>query len=219
MSDLGNREIMAKNIQYYMDLYGKSRKEMCEALGVKYTTFTDWVKGNSYPRIDKIELMANYFGIEKSDLVEKHRSQDNTDEHVVQKKSNKGTLIKVYGRVAAGIPLEMIEDIIDTEEIPPDLARTGEFFGLQIHGDSMEPKFSEGDVVIVRKQDDAESEDIVIATVNGTDATCKRLKKYKEGIALLSTNPAYEPMYFTNEEIVDKPVRIIGRVVELRAKF
>ena len=55
--------------------------------------------------------------------------------------------------------------------------------------------------------------------MNGTDATCKRLKKYKDGIALLSTNPAYEPMYFTNEEIVDKPVRIIGRVVELRAKF
>lgn len=70
MSDLGNKEIMAHNIQYYMDKYGKSRNDMCEALGVKYTTFTDWVKGNSYPRIDKIELMANYFGIAKSDLVE-----------------------------------------------------------------------------------------------------------------------------------------------------
>ena len=70
MSDLGNKEIMAKNIRYYMDLYGKSRKDMCEALGVKYTTLTDWVNGNSYPRIDKIEMMANFFGIEKSDLVE-----------------------------------------------------------------------------------------------------------------------------------------------------
>lgn len=70
MSCLGNKEVMAKNIQYYMDLHGKTRKEMCEALGVKYTTFTDWVKGNVYPRIDKIELMANYFGIEKSDLIE-----------------------------------------------------------------------------------------------------------------------------------------------------
>lgn len=70
MSGLGNKEIMAKNIQFYMDKYGKSRQDMCDALGVKYTTFTDWVKGNSYPRIDKIELMANYFGISKSDLVE-----------------------------------------------------------------------------------------------------------------------------------------------------
>jgi transcriptional regulator with XRE-family HTH domain len=69
---LGNKAIMAKNIQYYMDLRNKSRSDMCEALGVKYTTFTDWVKGNSYPRIDKIEMMANYFGINKSDLVEEH---------------------------------------------------------------------------------------------------------------------------------------------------
>ena len=70
MSDLGNKEIMAKNIKYYMELHGKSRNEICEALGVKYTTFSDWVRGNAYPRIDKIEMLANYFGIEKSDLVE-----------------------------------------------------------------------------------------------------------------------------------------------------
>lgn len=79
MSNLGNKEIMAKNIQYYMDKYGKTRQDMCEALGVKYTTFTDWVKGNSYPRIDKIELMANYFGISKADLVEDHK--DLSDDH------------------------------------------------------------------------------------------------------------------------------------------
>lgn len=71
MSDLGNKAIMASNIQYYMNLHNKDRNQMCQALGVKYTTFTDWVKGNTYPRIDKIELMANYFGINKSDLVEK----------------------------------------------------------------------------------------------------------------------------------------------------
>lgn len=76
MSNLGNKEIMAKNIQYYMDMYEKSRQDMCEALGVKYTTFTDWVKGNSYPRIDKIELMANYFGISKADLVEERSERD-----------------------------------------------------------------------------------------------------------------------------------------------
>ena len=72
MSGLGNKDIMARNIQYYMDKYEKTRQDMCNALGVKYTTFTDWVKGNSYPRIDKIELMANYFGISKADLVEDH---------------------------------------------------------------------------------------------------------------------------------------------------
>ena len=211
MSDLGNKKIMASNIQYYMDKYEKTRQDMCDALGVKYTTFTDWVKGNSYPRIDKIELMANYFGISKADLVEKHLP-DNV-------KRAQGAVINVYGRVAAGIPLEMIEDIIDTEEIPEEMAKTGEFFGLRIRGDSMEPRMKEGDVVIVRKQDDAESGDTVIATVNGTDATCKRLKKYADGIALIATNPSYDPMYFSSEEIASKPVRIIGRVMELRAKY
>ena len=210
MSGLGNKEIMAKNIQYYMELYGKTRQEMCDSLGVKYTTFTDWVKGNSYPRIDKIELMANYFGISKADLVE-DRSKRSAP--------RKGVVINVLGRVAAGIPIDAVEDIIDTEEISEEMAKTGEFFGLQINGDSMEPKFSKGDVVIVRKQDDAESGDIVIAMVNGNDATCKRLKKYADGIALLSTNPKYDPMIFSNQEIEEKPVRIIGKVVELRAKF
>ena len=79
MGNLGNKEIMAKNIQYYMDKYDKTRQEMCDALGVKYTTFTDWVKGNSYPRIDKIELMANYFGISKADLVEDHNDMSTSE--------------------------------------------------------------------------------------------------------------------------------------------
>ena len=76
MSGLGNKEIMSKNIRYYMDLNNKTRNDMCEALGVKYTTFSDWVNGNVYPRIDKIELMANYFGIEKSDLIEDKSSSE-----------------------------------------------------------------------------------------------------------------------------------------------
>lgn len=85
MSNLGNKQIMAKNIQYYMDKYGKSRQDMCEALGVKYTTFTDWVKGNSYPRIDKIELMANFFGISKAELVEEHNLLTRRDERDIKK--------------------------------------------------------------------------------------------------------------------------------------
>ena len=131
----------------------------------------------------------------------------------------KGVVINVYGSVAAGVPIEAIEDIVDTEEITQELARTGTFFGLKIKGDSMEPRMTTGDVVIVRKQDDAESGEIVIATVNGDNATCKRLMKYENGIALLSTNPDYDPMFFSNKEIEEKPVRIIGKVVELRAKF
>lgn len=210
MSDLGNKEIMAKNIQYYMDKYEKTRQDMCDALGVKYTTFTDWVKGNSYPRIDKIELMANYFGISKADLVE---------ERPTNRSAKSGIAINVYGSVAAGIPLEMIEDIIDTEEITEDMARTGEFFGLRIKGDSMTPTICDGDIVIVRQQNDAESGDIVIATVNGDEATCKRLRKYKEGIELIAINPSYDTLEFSSKEILEKPVKIIGKVVEARRKF
>lgn len=135
------------------------------------------------------------------------------------KHKSPGVTINVLGRVAAGTPIEAIEDVIDTEEITEEMASTGDFFGLQIHGDSMEPKMSKGDVVIVRQQDDAESGDIVIVTVNGTDATCKRLRKYRDGIELISTNPSYEPMFFSNEDIENKPVKVIGKVVELRCKF
>ena len=77
MDDLGNKKIIARNIQYYMNKNNKTRMEMSEALGVKYTTFTDWVKGKSYPRIDKIEMIANYFGITKSDLVEDRDNYNN----------------------------------------------------------------------------------------------------------------------------------------------
>lgn len=78
MSNQNNsKEIIAKNIQHYMNLRGIKRNDICEVLGIKYTTFTDWVKGRSYPRIDSIEKIANYFGIEKSDLIEEHIVDDN----------------------------------------------------------------------------------------------------------------------------------------------
>ena len=128
--------------------------------------------------------------------------------------------IPVLGRVAAGSPIEAYEEIIDWVNISEEMARDGEYFGLMVKGDSMEPKISHGDTLIVRRQDDADDGDIVIALVNGNDAVCKRLKKYADGaVALVSTNPAYAPIYFSGEEVAETPVRIIGRVKELRAKL
>lgn len=135
------------------------------------------------------------------------------------KEKKKGVTINVLGRVAAGIPIEAVEDIIDTEEISESMASTGEFFGLLINGDSMEPDIHKGDTVIVRQQDDAESGEIVIAMINGCDATCKRLIKYAEGISLVSLNSSYDPMFFSNKDVIEKPVRIIGKVVESRRKW
>lgn len=128
--------------------------------------------------------------------------------------------IPVLGRVAAGSPIFADEEIIDYEDIPEAMTKGGEYFGLQIRGDSMEPRMRNGDVVIVRKQEDADNGDTVIALVNGNDAVCKKLKKYSDGsIALMSTNPAYDPMFFAAKDVEDLPVRIIGKVKELRAKY
>lgn len=133
--------------------------------------------------------------------------------------TNEGITINVLGRVAAGVPIEACEDIIGTEHISSDLAKTGTYFGLKIKGDSMSPRICEGDIVIVRQQEDAEEGDIVIALINGHEATCKRLHKYCNGIRLIPINQSYEPLDFSNKEIAELPVSIIGKVVENRQKF
>lgn len=200
-----------QNIKQLREQNGLSQDALAKLTGyTDRSSIAKIEKGQVDLQQSKIELFANALGTTSRDLM----GWDETTEH-----TKKGVVINVLGRVAAGLPIEAIEDIIDTEEITEELARTGTFFGLQIHGDSMEPRMCEGDVVIVRQQDDAESGDIVIAMVNGDDATCKRLRKYRDGIELISNNPSYEPMFFSNEDIVNKPVKIIGKVVELRGKF
>ena len=210
MSEREFNEVFAERLRYFLEKYEITQLELSKRLGVGTTSVYNWCNGIKTPRMDKIDAMCKIFHCQRSDLI--------NDKSDCEKRTG-AVPIKVLGRVAAGIPIEAVENVIDIEEISAELASTGEFFGLQIHGDSMEPKFSDGDVVIVRQQDDAESGDIVIATVNGTDATCKRLRKYRDGIELISTNPSYEPMFFSAEDIEKKPVRIIGRVVELRVKF
>lgn len=201
-----------------------SQETMAKELSVSKSTIAMWETGKRLPSPELYEQIADYFNVDIDYLygrtnIRKKFHYDNQGNEYVLTGLSKGVTINVLGRVAAGIPIEAIENIIDTEEISEQLASTGEFFGLQIHGDSMEPRMYENDVVIVRKQDDAESGDIVIAMVNGNDATCKRLMKYAGSIALLSLNPKYEPMMFTEKDIEDKPVRIIGKVVELRGKL
>lgn len=203
---------MADRIKERRKAMGYTQTELGERLGLKASAIAKYENG----RVQNIKrsVIADMAGI-----LECSPAYLMGLESIPKSSKRKGVTINVLGRVAAGVPIEAIENIIDTEEITEELARTGAFFGLQIHGNSMEPKMSEGDIVIVRQQDDAESGEIVIVTVNGTDATCKRLRKYRDGIELISNNPSYEPIFYTNEEIENKPVKIIGRVVELRAKF
>lgn len=129
------------------------------------------------------------------------------------------TKVPVLGKVAAGLPIEAIENIVDWEEIPNEISNKGEHFGLIIDGDSMEPRIYDGDVVIVRKQDTAESGQIVIASVNGDDATCKRFMQYGSSIGLVALNSKYPPMVFTEEQQKALPIQIWGVVVEIRGKM
>lgn len=134
--------------------------------------------------------------------------------------AGRGVRIPVLGRVVAGIPIEAVEEVLDYEEITPELAATGEFFALQVRGDSMEPTLRDGDVVIVKKQPTVDSGDIAIVLVNGNDATVKEIKESPSGITLIGHNVAvYTPQFYSNKEIQNLPVQIIGKVVEMRRKF
>lgn len=213
MSDLGNREIMAQNIKYYMDKNNKTRNEICHDLGFAYSTFSDWVNGKKYPRIDKIELMAKYFNVSKTDLVERHQKGPGPQ-------PARGVRIPVLGRVVAGIPIEAITDIIDYEEIPAQMAKSGTYFALQVKGRSMEPTLHEGDVVIVRQQPEVENGEIAIVLVNGNDATVKEVKEGPDGLTLIGHNVGvYSPHFYTRDQIESLPIQILGKVVELRRKF
>lgn len=208
---------------------GERLKELRTTLGMSQVDFADHInvskqtlykyENNIITNIpsDKVQSAAELCHVSPAYIM--GWTEDKIPKEQTTSSKNKGVVIKVYGRVAAGIPIEAIQDVIDEEEIPEELARTGEFFGLKISGDSMSPEIHDGDTVIVRRQDDAETDEIVIALVNGNDGVCKRLKKYKDSLSLISTNPSYAPMYFSQEEVDSKPVRIIGKVVELRRKF
>lgn len=184
--------------------------DFAKMLGVSQATVSGWESEKYQPDRDTLIKMASYFDVSVDYLI---------GNSPVKKEKKKGVQIPVLGEVRAGYPMEAVENIIDYEEIDEDMAHRGEFFALRIKGDSMEPRFVEGDVVIVRKQETAESGDIVVALVNGDSATIKKLKRHQDGITLVPTNLAYEPMYYSNEEIMELPVHILGKVVELRAKF
>ena len=185
-----------------------TQAEIATRIGVDRSTYAKYENGQSEPNFEMTQKLASLFGVTVDFLIGNPPAEGTS-----------GVWVPVLGDVAAGVPIEAVENIVDYEEIDTALAATGEFFGLRVKGASMAPRILEGDVVIVRKQDDAETGDTAVVLVNGDSATVKKIKKMPEGIQLIPTNPAYDPMYYTAAEVEALPVRIIGRVIELRGKF
>ena len=161
---------------------------------------------------DKIEVLAEIYNTTPAYLM----GWDEPN----QKNLTQGVKVPVLGRVVAGIPLEAVTEILDYEELHPNVAKTGEFFALQIKGNSMYPRICDGDVVIVKRQNTVESGDIAIVLINGDEATVKKVKLDENGIMLIAFNAdVYEPHFYSNDEIKTLPIEILGKVVELRGKF
>lgn len=210
MSDIENaRLIISKRIQEVLDKNDMTQSDLAKILSVSESTVGKWILMKSIPRMGIIQKLSDYFNVPKSYFLE-----ESSTYHA------KGVRIPVLGRVAAGIPIEAIEDVEDWEEIPESMAKKGEYFALRIKGDSMLPEIKEGDVVIVRKQPYVDSGEIAIVLVNGTDATCKKIQKQESGITLIGYNTAvYSPTFYTIKQIEDLPVRVLGKVIEVRRKL
>lgn len=185
---------------------GLTQSQLAGLCEVHQTAVSQWEKGRTDPDIGSLKILSRIFGVPVDTIMG------------LSSGGNK-VVIPVLGYVRAGMPIEAVEEILDYEEISPQLAATGDFFALKITGNSMEPRICENDVVIVRKQNDVDSGDIAVVLVNSMDATVKKVIKKGTSISLVPFNPNYDVMIYTAEEVSQLPVTIIGKVVELRGKF
>ena len=215
MSDI-NEEV-ARRIKTMREERGWTQKHLSMLLGLNAeTAINNYEKGRSLPKDEIKYKLCELFGCSMDYLMGKEAFEKATQK---QDHISKSVLVNVYGTIPAGIPLEMIEDILDTEEISSDDIRGDkQFFALKIKGSSMEPEYRNNDIVIFEKIDDCESGDDCVVMVNGNEGTFKRVIKEKDGITLKPLNQQFSPMHFTNEQIRNLPIRILGRFYELRRK-
>lgn len=202
MSDLGNKEIFAKNLQYYMSLNNKDRNDVARDLDLPYTTVTSWCKGEFYPRIDKIEMLATYFDIKKSDLVE-----DKSNATLNYKQA-----FPLLGIVKAGYNYLAQENWIGYVSVDKTVTDPENYFALKVKGDSMQPILYEDDIIIVHRQCDVDNGQIAIILINEEEATVKKINKYNDRIELIAFNSYYPVRTLTKKDHFS----IIGRVVEAR---
>lgn len=197
------------NIRRAREAKGLSQKEIAISLGVSNPTVSDWERGVKTPAGKNLKKLADLLNCTIDFLL-----------GIAESSSSGALRIPVLGTIPAGIPLEAIEDVLDWEEISTDMVRSGhEYFALKIHGNSMQPTYQDGDVIIVQQQDTADTGDDAVVFVNGDDATFKRISRSERGIILKPLNPDYEPLIFTNKQIIELPIRILGVAVEIRRRL
>ena len=189
-----------------------TQAELAKKLGVAPSTVGMYERGQREPDFETLEKIANYFSVNMNTLLGKENETDIAS-------GSLGIKIPVLGKVAAGIPITAVENILDYEEISSEMASSGEYVALKIQGSSMEPRMFEGDVVIVRVQSSVEHGEVAVVMVDGSEATVKKVQFQSSGILLQPFNPSYEPIFYSNEEIEKLPVRIFGKVVECRQKY
>lgn len=184
-----------------------TQMDLAAKLNVSNGTIAMWETNKRFPDSDTLMKIADFFGVSIDYLLGKESN-----------KSKHGVKIPVLGSIPAGIALEAIEDILDYEEISEEQARTGEFFALKVKGESMEPTIHDGDIIIFRKQEDADSGKICVVMINGNDATLKEIKKEPNGLWVLPHNPNsdFKPTFYSTEDVEKIPVRILGVAVEIR---
>ena len=201
-------------IRYLRQQKGYTQAYVADVLHLNRVTYNRYENNEREPDLATLQTIANFYAISLDELVTGKKQMPPS----VSKR--KGVKIPVLGRVVAGIPLEAISEVLDYEEISESMAATGEFFALIAKGSSMNPTIIDGDTLIVRKQSFAEEGRVAIILVNGNEATVKRTHTTETGITLIADNPsAYVPHFYTNEEIEHLPLRIIGKVVEIRRKM
>lgn len=186
---------------------GVKPSNVADAIGINKSSVTGWKKGST-PTDATIQRLADFFGVDPSVFTGEQAADS--------------FRIPVLGTIPAGIPLEAIEDAVDWEEIPKAMLNGGkEYFALKVKGDSMWPRFLEGDTVIVRKTPTCRSGEVCVVYVNGYDATLKevRLNDADKSVSLIPENKNYPPRTYTRKEVEELPVTIAGVVVELRRKI
>lgn len=194
--------------------YGITQSKLADKLNLSRSTIAMYETGASEPDFEIANKIADFFGVTLDYLLGR--------ENTLQEKKTDIVKIPVYGTIPAGIPTEMIDSsfIEDYEEISEELLKGGNtYFGLKVKGDSMYPEFRNGDTLILKKQEDCESGDFCAVSINHTESTFKKVIKQTNGITLQPLNPAYEPLFFTNQEVIDLPITILGIVKEVRRSY